>query len=291
MGGRKWSPALQRARNTILLWKLIKKRLQGCKVSARRIVRLKKRLKIKDTHSSLPEVDKQIDRAFQKYKVCRAQHHQLRLNYLERLAKAKAAEGNLKACKVLKNMEHREAMRTKYSRIRSTLKKRQSGTTKIHIKTRKGTKEITKRDQMEKHIIKENEAKFHQTEGRCPLLHGKLYRDLGAMGDGPKAQDVLNGTYEPPRGTSEATKTWLKRMKKENPHTRRKKGTSMKEFREGWKKTKERTASGELHMGHFKAGAIHKKIGWVHYQMSQIPMSTGYSPKRWKMTVTPRRSE
>ena len=283
MGGRKWSPALQRARNTILLWKLIKKRLQGCKVSAKRIVRLKKRLKIKDTHSSLPEVDKQIDRAFQKYKVCRAQHHQLRLNYLERLAKVKAAEGNLKACKVLKNMEHREAMRTKYARIRSTLKKRQSGTTKIHIKTRKGTKEITKKDQMEKHIIKENEAKFHQTEGRCPLLHGKLYRDLGAMGDGPKAQDVLNGTYEPPRGTSEATKTWLKRMKKENPHTRRKKGTSMKEFREGWKKTKERTASGELHMGHFKAGAIHKKIGWVHYQMSQIPMSTGYSPKRWKI--------
>ena len=117
MGGRKWSPALQKARNTILLWKLIRKRLQGCKVSARRIVRLKKRLKIKDTQISLPEVNKKIDQAFRKYKVCRAQHHQLRLNYLKRLAKAKAAEGNLKACKVLKNMEHREAMWMKYSRI------------------------------------------------------------------------------------------------------------------------------------------------------------------------------
>ena len=36
-------------------------------------------------------------------------------------------------------------------------------------------------------------------------------------------------------------------------------------------------------MGHFKAGAAHKKIGWVHHQMSLIPMSTGYSPKRWKI--------
>ena len=282
MGGRKWSPALQKARNTILLWKLIRRRLQRCKVSVRRILRLKKRLKIKDTKLSLAEVNTKIDRAFQKYKVCRAQHHQLRLNHLEMLAKAKATEGNQCASKILKNMEHREATRTKYSRIRSTLKKRQSGTTKIQVKTRNGLKEITKKGQMEKRIIKENEAKFHQTEGRCPLLHGRLYRDLGEMGDGPRAQDVLKGTYKPPRGTSKATRSWLKRMKRDNMDKRTATTPSLQAYREGWKKTKERTASGELHMGHFKAGAIHKKLGWVHYQMSLIPMSTGYSPKRWK---------
>ena len=58
---------------------------------------------------------------------------------------------------------------------------------------------------MEKYIIKENESKFHQTEGRCPLLYGRLYRDLGAMGDGPEVPNVLNGTYTPPPGTSAVT--------------------------------------------------------------------------------------
>ena len=282
MGGRKCSPTFTKARKTILLWKLIQKRLQGKRTSARQITRLKKQLKIMDTHITLPEVKDKIDRAFQKYKVCRAQHQQLRLNYLEELAKAKAAEGNTKACKILKEMEHREAMQTKFSRIRSSLKKRQSGTTKIQVKTRHGLKEITKKDKMEKYIIKENEAKFHQTEGRCPLLHGQLYKDLGAMGDGPRVPDVLRGTYEPPRGSSAATKAWLKRMKRDKVTTVNSPTTSIQEFRKGWKKTKEKTASGELHMGHFKAGSLHTKIGWVHHQMSSIPMSTGYSPKRWK---------
>ena len=175
----------------------------------------------------------------------------------------------------MKNMEHREAMRTTYGRIRATLKKRQNGTTKIHIKRKGRTKEITKKRQMEKHIIAENEAKFHQTENRCPLLHGQLYRDLGAMGDGPRVKDVLNGTYIPPPGTSEATRAWLRKMKIDDPSKLREVTTSIETFQQGWKKVKESTASGELHMGHFKAGAAHKKLSWAHYQMSLLPMSSG----------------
>ena len=98
------------------------------------------------------------------------------------------------------------------------------------------------------------------------------------MGDGPEVPNVLNGTYSPPPGTSEATAMWLKSLKVEDEHKRNKSITSWKEFQSGWDKAKEQTASGELHMGHFKAGARHRNIGWVHFHLSTLPMS----PKRWQ---------
>ena len=37
-GKTPWSPALQRARQTITFWVLIRRRLKGCKVGARRVI-------------------------------------------------------------------------------------------------------------------------------------------------------------------------------------------------------------------------------------------------------------
>ena len=101
---------------------------------------------------------------------------------------------------------------------------------------------------MEKYIIKENKSKFHQTEGRCPLLYGQLYRDLGAMGDGPEVPNVLNGTYTPPPGTSAVTVQWLQSLKIEDPHRVDTRIASWKDFQSGWKKVKEQTALSLIHI-------------------------------------------
>ena len=191
-------------------------------------------------------------------------------------------EGNIKASTVLNNMIHREEIRSMFQQIQRVTKKRQNGTVKIHVEKDGCIKEVMKKSEMEKYIIRENESKFHQTEDRCPLLHGRLFRDLGSMGDGPEVPNVLNGTYSPPPGTSEATVSWLKSLKIEDQHDRNRSTASWKEFQSGWDKAKEQTASGELHMGHFKAGARHRNIGWVHFHLSTLPMSSGYSPKRWQ---------
>ena len=142
--------------------------------------------------------------------------------------------------------------------------------------------ELTRKDEMEKAILAENEEKFHQTEDWCPLLHGQLALDLGLMGDGPRVPDVLHGTYECPDGTSEHTRKWIEHMKIEDIEEREKIITNLTDYRNGWKKTNERTASGELHMGHFKAGSLHTEIGWFHFAMTTIPVTTGYSPSRWR---------
>ena len=44
----------------------------------------------------------------------------------------------------------------------------------------------------------------------------------------------------------------------------------------------ERTALGELHMGHFKATARHKRLCWFNFLMAVDPYSSGYVPERWK---------
>ena len=89
------------------------------------------------------------------------------------------------------------------------------------------------------------------------LLYGCLYQDLGAMGDGPEVPNVLNGTYIPPPGTAEVTVRWLKSLKVKDTHKVDTRISSWQDFQPGWDKVKEQTASGELHMGHFKAGARH----------------------------------
>jgi hypothetical protein len=45
---------------------------------------------------------------------------------------------------------------------------------------------------------------------------------------------------------------------------------------------KEKTASRQLHLGHFKAGLGNPDISNFHYLMAEIPLHTGYSPERWQ---------
>ena len=283
MGGVPWSPQLQRARDSILFWTLIQRKQKRCHISTRRILRLKNKLKIeKELTLSPKEVAGKISAAYVKYKKLKLKASELRLTFQEALAQVKADSLGSDAVKILRDIQHREHLRATYRRIGYSLKKGQSSTTKIHIRTPEGFTEVTQMLAMEEYIIKENESKFHQTEGWCPLLEGQLRDDLGPMGDGPKAQEVLAGTYTPPQGTSEATVLWLKSLKVVDPEQRKWISTSFKDFQQGWKKVKERTSSGELHFGHFKAGSNTPKVGWVHYTMAMLPMHLGFSPSRWQ---------
>ena len=137
--------------------------------------------------------------------MCKKNDKALQKDFLESLAEAQAEAGNIKIAAALQGILHREQLRSTYRQIKYVTKRYQSGTTKIHVKKDGQVIEITRKEKMEKYIIKENKRKFHQIEGRCPLLHGQLYKDLGSMGDGPQVPNVLNGTYKPPQGTSEVT--------------------------------------------------------------------------------------
>ena len=38
-------------------------------------------------------------------------------------------------------------------------------------------------------------------------------------------------------------------------------------------------------MGHFKAVGQHPQLSWIHFEMSLLPMKTGYSPKCWQQGI------
>ena len=282
-GGVLWSPKLQRARNMILFWTLVLKKRKKRLVSARRILRLKKKLQITgEVELTNKEVKEKLDKAYDKYKQLRSQDADLRFTYQEALAQAKADKEGGDAVKKLRALQDREQLRIKYKRIGSSLKQRKQRTTKIHVKTPEGFIEITQMQTMEDYIIRENERKFHQTEGWSPLLEGKIAQDLGRFGEGPQVEKVLTGTYTPPPGTSRATILWLQSLAIPDLLHREWYETSYKDFQKGWKKVKERTTSGDLHFGHFKASVDSTKIGELHYKLSMLPMQIGFSPERWK---------
>ena len=240
MGAVAWSPAIQKKRNTILFWTLLKRRRKGCHVSMRRILRLKKRLGItNESQLSDSEINTKLDESYVQYKKIKKRDLEERLNYQEALAQAKADKEDKDAVKILRQMQQREATKRAYAQIGSSLKAHSGSTTKIQVKTPNGIKEVTQMVQMEKYILRENENKFHQTEGWCPLLNGKLAQDLGLFGEGPRVSDVLNGTYKVPSGTDPVVQRWLDTLKIHEGSDKRWHFATLRDYQDGWKKVKE----------------------------------------------------
>ena len=55
-------------------------------------------------------------------------------------------------------------------------------------------------------------------------------------------------------------------------------------WKDSWKAAKENTSSGPsgLHFGHFKADALVPHLAELDATMANIPIITGYTPKRWR---------
>ena len=90
---------------------------EKCRVSAQRIIWLKKKLNIQYTELQLKEVDAKLDKAYLQYKVARKNDYQLRQTFLEGLAQAKADAGQKDMSRVLRDMQHREQLRGTFRRI------------------------------------------------------------------------------------------------------------------------------------------------------------------------------
>ena len=105
---------------------------------------MKKKLGLKgNTHLTLKEVETKLNKARTQYKVCKRNDKVLRRDFLESLAAARAAEGNIKASTALQEILHREQVRSMYRQIKQVTKKGRTGTTKIQLEEDGITKDIT----------------------------------------------------------------------------------------------------------------------------------------------------
>jgi len=130
-------------------------------------------------------------------------------------------------------------------------------TAQVTVTSRDGTTtDLTAKDEVEHAIINSNERKYHQMEGGSELLSDALVQDLGCFGKGPMVEQVLNGTYVPPPGTSATTTDFLQACQyPDNLQRPLDLPTPVRYWNvvKTWRQRKEATASANQHIGHYKA--------------------------------------
>jgi hypothetical protein len=152
-----------------------------------------------------------------------------------------------------------------------------------------GRMEMTSKSNMERAIMVENESKYQQAS-QTPFMLPPLVQDFGYLGIGPHADAVLQGDYNVPPGVDIYTTKFIQQLQmapeiSASPPIRTLFTTD--KWKEGWKKAKERTAvaSDFLHFGHFKAGCTNDVMANFEATMANIPLLSGYAPRRWRNVV------
>jgi len=277
----KWSPIYQKACDRVTYWTMLQKESQGKRINTRKLLSLRKQLRITINNGSVHNVEEQLAKAKKEQKTCKKFAPELQMEFRYRLAKAKEEEDNIPAATHIRNLTKQENTRTLFRRIRYLERKINNlSTSRLTITGRDGTeREICNQKAIEEHIMNANEKKFHQTEGHGQLQTGQLLRDVGVMGTGPKSDSILDGTYRAPDGTSDTTRSFLQAMKSPDNY-KVIPPPSYQDFCQGWSKAKERTSSIGPHFGHYKAAIHHPRIGNLLDKRSQIPIFTGYTPRR-----------
>ena len=284
MGAVQWSPKLQKSMDTITYYTLCLRQSCGRKVSSSILYRLSKKIGCMAINSSKEELEAKLEVAYKNYKSVKKANQRVREAYLFDLAATLEKKGRGKKAKLVKQMIQTEVKRQMFRKLAMVHKKNTDLSTKFVTVTEGENKRIiTDKKEMETAIINENKHKYHQTETTCPFMHHPLKQHFGKIGEGPKTEDALSGSYTPPEGLSPQTQEYIKlcTLPKDklflNPLTR-----SLDYYTDSWKKMKERTASRDLHFGHFKSATLNETIMNVHYTLSEIPFRSGYSPKRWR---------
>ena len=287
-----WSPEVTAAHLVVELWTLVVRRLKGCHVSAKTILRKKKQAGYHgETNINLAEALQLLQESYATYRTVIKTGEERRSTYINDLAAAKAKAGKVSAANALKTMVEQEAIRSTWARIhRMDGSARNSrGLSMVVAQDEDGQwrDKVTRKD-IEEATLSENERRFTQSLG-TPFTISPMVEELGLLGTSQAADDILQGDYTPPAGTGRDMQTILDHLQcpdstqiktQPNPIT-------CEEYRRGWRKVKEKISSSPtgLHVGHWKCGSLDNTINWVNASMANIPYLSGYSPSRWQQGI------
>ena len=260
----------------------------GIKIDTKKMLRIGKRLDLlSDSNLSVAEAYSAKDKAWETYKETKGNSSDLRHGFLDSLAAAQAEANNISKESAIKSLRTQEDQRRASRAVKKATGKLTIGSTsRVLTADEDGNPvEITDRIPMEKVMADVSETKFHASEKYCPIMSGQLFNDIGSLGFGPRVNDILDGTYVPPAGTPEGTRLFLKHMARpvlNIPIPNH----SLSSFRKRWRSRKERTSlASKLHVGHYKAGCSHDLIGWLLFNLAEIPFISGYAPQAWQEGV------
>ena len=289
MGGIPWSPKLQPYRDTIELWKMIRRKRKGLKISVKRIRRFMTKTRIRDALSNdLEQVELYLNEAHKSYREARKSAELWRNDFLESLAKAKAAKKGTETKKELKSLVQIERQRRQARNIKRMRGKLGTGqVTKVYQTDEDGTKTVCETQKtMIKAFFKENDSRFSQTES-TPPMQPPLVVDLGYLAETEMAEQVLDGSYEPTQDVDQYARELLHELRRPEIVRRRTPiatRVTTDEHVQGWKKTKEKSAepSGPT-MTEVKAASQDLILAEIDTFMRNLPYTKGFSPRSWQL--------
>ena len=292
-GETAWSPQYQLIHDTIDYWKLRERYYLGLRPNMNLLKRLGKRTNIEyDNTLDRKGIAYQMELAHSKRKEFKLRAPAESLEYRNQLAAAKEKEGKLSAANHLRSMNEREELRKMFRTIKIIEGKCKAGTTaKVQITTDEGEVECyTLRHEVEQVIANVNEKKYHQTEGGSQLLTPEFLEDLGQYGEGPEVDKILSGNYRPSENASQATKDFLEACKVPREYTEPEEihpdpVQRFQDFVHSWKIRRESTMTYNQHVGHYKAACQHPHLSWCLFLRHEIPVISGYSPKRHRRCI------
>ena len=285
-----FSAEFARITGTAIIWKEIAKRIhRGQRIHTRWIMKMKERWKITD-HFEIPstraEANTQSKDAYNNYKSAQKRTPELRSQFLDLLIRESEDKGNKKKTKDLRAIKEREQTRDVHSRIKYAQGKLRGGGVRfVHRIADNGTVETIKNKlDMEQEIMKANEAKLHSAN-ESPLRQGEL-AEIITDNDYEQWERFLRGELNLPDNIEEGTRRWLEKFEGKEIEEINIELTD-KTYTQSWNRVKEHTscAPGALHYGTFKAMRWCSEAAELHTIMAQIPIQTGYTPERWKMSV------
>ena len=285
-----FSPTLQEAIGiaTIHAEMLKKMRTKG-RIHKRWIQRMRERWEIKQ-HIPIPANEEEAvegrTRTREALKEIKRRAPELRRDFLEMLINQAEDEGDREKAKELRVIRDREEIKEVHTRVKLAQGKLKGGGVKfVERHNQDGTKTTIKdKREMEKEIIKANEEKLHSAD-ESPIRRGEISKILTDH-DYERWEEFLDGRLQLPENMEEGTRRWLKKVL-ETPTVERPMEITEQEYVQSWAKPREHAACapGPMHYGTFKAMKWSPKATKLHTIMANIPVLTGYIPKRWTQCV------
>ena len=289
-GAADWSPKLTQAIIDHRYIALLRKKQSGGRVSSTLLRRLRRRSSVVPV-GSLPSLDlesliRQTRQALDRALISASCD---RDTFIFGLAQAKSEAGHQDTASMLRTLRLREHDRKTWRIIRRVFKPPRNEVTSVTAPDANGVwREVFSKPETEDGCLFESEGRFRQTE-HTPSLNEPLLSRLGPRGNGPEADDVLDGVFLAPEEISECTRLVLSVLKRP-PEARALPSDTWitpQEWTSLWNKTNEHTSSGKsgLHFGMFKAHCSDRFLAAFDVAMANLSFSTGYTLRRWKPSI------
>jgi len=168
-----------------------------------------------------------------------------------------------------------------YSSYRNHTLRGDGSLTKVTTKDNEGNKNAHhySKESIKTTCLEEARAQFMQANDTA-YMTDPLISNLQVIGIQLETfNNIVAGTYHPPRGTLNNTQQLLPLLAQPEQITDWPTTLTTDQHQQGWIKAKETTSSSfsGVHFGHYKAGAQHTLINALHTMLTDIPLCMEFS--------------